>query len=69
MNPRSPFMTLHEVADYVRLESTKNPLTNAHKWVKRHQVPTFDRGRVLVLKADVDEALRDGAKARRRRSA
>ncbi len=63
-------MTLAEVVYYARFESTNHPLTNAHKWIKRAQVPTFKRGRrVLVLKADVDEALRDGAKARRQRRA
>lgn len=67
MNQRSPYMTMRELVDFVRLEGTKHPMVNAWKWAKRHGVPMVGHGRALVLRDAVIEALEDAGKARARR--
>jgi hypothetical protein len=64
MNPQH--MTTADLIPYLRKEHCKDPATAVSKWLTSRQVPRLDRGRLLVRKADVDEALADAAKAWRK---
>jgi len=58
MNQRSPFLTMPEAADYVRVENRKRPSKAVTDFCRKHAIP-LARGPkgVLVRRADLDEAL------------
>lgn len=68
MIPPSTYMTTEEVADLLRFTATSlNPTQSAWKWIKRHGLRVYPRGRrVLVLRAAVMAEL--GEKPKRLRS-
>lgn len=52
--PSSPFMTLHQAADYLRYAHKSSAL----RWLRKNDVRMFWRGEsLLVRQVDIDRAL------------
>jgi hypothetical protein len=62
----SPYLTIPEAAHYLRYTG-KRPDKACREFLRRHQVPTFRRGKaLLVLRASLDAAIKP---TRKRKSA
>lgn len=69
--PKSPYVTVAEVAAFIRADRTKHPQLNAWRFINRHGIATEKIGReLLVYKTSLIDALAEiGRKARARRRA
>lgn len=46
---QSPYVTVPEVAAFIRADRTKHPELNAWRFLKRHGIPTLKFGRRVVV--------------------
>lgn len=63
----SPFMDTHEVAELLRMDRNKHPRLAAWRWIKRHGIPLFGDGHVLVNRNSVLDKLAELARKRETR--